>query len=205
MWTQPKHRRLTVTPGFPLLLGGLFWLDEGIGLLPLGLLACLIHELGHIAAAAVCGGRIERLSLSIVGAELFFCYRTPLSYWQDSFIALAGPIANMITGGVFFTLNWYLPAAASLGIGAFNLLPAEPLDGGKVLFSLLAEHLNPDLAERLMTALAGCLAGALVGIGMIAAVQYANVTLLLTALWLLMGILCRRNGKETLVKHNKQP
>ena len=40
---------------------------------------------------------------------------------------------------------------------------------------------------------------------MIAAVQYANVTLLLTALWLLMGILCRRNGKETLVKHNKQP
>lgn len=55
-----------------------------------------------------------------------------------------------------------------------------------MLFSLLAEHLNPDLAERLMTALAGCLAGALVGIGMIAAVQYANVTLLLTALWLLM-------------------
>lgn len=197
MWTPLKRTRLTVTPGFPLLLGGLFWLDEGMGLLPWGLLACLIHELGHIAVAALCGGQIERLSLSMVGAELSFCYGAPLSYWQDSFIALAGPTVNLLTGGVFLALDWYLPAAASLGIGAFNLLPVEPLDGGRVLYSLLAERLDPDWAERLMTALAGCLAGALVGIGMIAAAQYANVTLLMTAVWLLAGILRHGGYGET--------
>ena len=45
-----------------------------------------------------------------------------------------------------------------------------------------------------MTALSGCLVGLLVGVGAVAAVHYANVTLLLTALWLLLGVLRRENG-----------
>ena len=45
-----------------------------------------------------------------------------------------------------------------------------------------------------MTALSGCLMGVLVGVGTVAAVQYANVTLLFTALWLLAGVLRRGRG-----------
>lgn len=188
MWTPPERPRMSVTPGFLLLLGGLFWLDEGIGLLPWGLLACLMHELGHVAAAAACGGRIDWLSLTAVGAELSFSYHTPLSYGQDCFVALAGPAVNLLAGGGCLILGWHLPAVANLGIGAFNLLPVQPLDGGRVLYGLLADRLDPDWAERLMTASAGCLTGILVGVGLITAVQYANVTLLLTAGWLLAGI-----------------
>ena len=44
------------------------------------------------------------------------------------------------------------------------------------------------------SALSGCLVGLLVGVGAVAAVHYANVTLLLTALWLLLGVLRRGNG-----------
>ena len=79
-------------------------------------------------------------------------------------------------------------------MGAFNLLPILPLDGGRVLYGLLAGRLDPDWAERLMTALSGCLVGLLVGVGAVATVHYANVTLLLTALWLLLGVLRRENG-----------
>ena len=194
MWGFPDRPKLEASPGFLLLLGVLFWLDEGVGLLPWGLAACAVHELGHVAAAFFCGGRVERLSLTAVGAELSFSYRAPLSYWQDSLVALAGPAVNLAAGGLFWALGRHLPAALSLGIGAFNLLPIQPLDGGLVMYGLLAERLDSDWADRLLTAASGCLVGTLAGVGVIAAAHYANITLLLTALWLLLGVLRRESG-----------
>lgn len=193
MWIYHDPPRVEVSPGFLLLLGVLFWLDEGVGLLVWGLLACVFHELGHIAMAAVLGGRVERLSLTAVGAELHIGYGDPLTYGQDSLVALAGPAANLLAGGAAAALGWELAAALTLAVGIFNLLPILPLDGGRIVYGLLAARLDADWADRLMTALSGCLVGLLVGVGAIAAVQYANVTLLLTALWLLAGVLHRHH------------
>ena len=137
---------------------------------------------------------MERLSLTMVGAELSFSYRTPLSYGRDSLVALAGPGANLLLGGLFFWQGRHLPAVLTLGLGVFNLLPILPLDGGRVVYGLLAERLDPDWADRLLTASAGCLVGLLAGAGAIAAIHYANVTLLLTALWLLAGVI-RHSGQ----------
>lgn len=195
MWIRPKLPKVEVSPGFLLLMGVLFFLDEGVGLLVWGLLACLLHEMGHMAAASVFGGQAERLSLTVVGAELSFSYPVPLSYGRDSIVALAGPVANLLVGGAAWTMDLYLPAILSLGIGGFNLLPIEPLDGGRVLYNLLAEWLDPDWANRLMTTAAGCLVGLLVGAGAVAATRYANVTLLITALWLLFGVLQHGGGQ----------
>lgn len=194
MWRNPEQPRVEATPGFLLLLGALFWLDEGVGLLPWGLAACVLHELGHIVAAAAFGGRVEKLSLTAVGAELRMGYPRPLGYGRDSLVALAGPAANLLFGALALLWGWGLAAALTLAVGAFNLLPILPLDGGRVLYGLLAGRLDPDWAERLMTALSGCLVGLLVGVGAVATVHYANVTLLLTALWLLLGVLRRENG-----------
>ena len=134
MWTSHERPRVEASPGFLLLLGALFWLDEGVGLLVWGLLACLLHELGHIAAALVFGGRVERLALTVVGAELGFSYSAPQSYGQDSLVSLAAVTSTT--------------ALAAGGTGA----------------------------------------------GAVAAASYANVTLLITAFWLLLGVL-RRSGK----------
>lgn len=194
MWTCHDRLRVEVSPGFLLLLGMLFWLDEGIGLLPWGLLACLLHEAGHIAMAAILGGQVEGISLSVVGAELCIHYGIPLNYGQESLVALAGPAVNLLSGVLLIVLDWQLTAALSLAVGIFNLLPILPLDGGRVVYGLLANRLDSDWAERLMAALSGCLVGALVGVGMVAAVHYANVTLLITALWLLVGMLLRGRG-----------
>ena len=194
MWTYRDPPKMELSPGYLLLLGVLFWLDEGVGLLPWGLVACAIHELGHIVAAALLGGWIEGLSLTAVGAELHIEYEVPLTYGKESLVALAGPAANLLGGGLALVLHWQLAAVLTLAIGAFNLLPILPLDGGRVVYGLLAGKLDADWAERFMTALSGCLVGLLIGVGAVAAVQFANVTLLLTALWLLVGVL--RRGQE---------
>lgn len=194
MWICHDRPQVEVSPGFLLLLGALFWMDEGIGLLPWGLLACIIHELGHIAVAIALGGRVKALILTAVGAELRIGYDVPLSYMAESLVALAGPTVNLLSGILFTMLRWKLAATLSLAIGAFNLLPILPLDGGRVVYNLLANHLDSDWADRLLTALSGCLVGMLVGVGTVAAVHYANITLLISALWLLAGVLRRRRG-----------
>ena len=132
--------RVEVSPGFLVVLGALFWLDEGVGLLPWGLLACFFHELGHVVAATVCGGHVRSLSLTVVGAELRMDYDVPLRYGQDSLVALAGPGANLLFGLLALGLDWELAAVVSLTIGAFNLLPIPPLDGSKVLGAFLPDR-----------------------------------------------------------------
>lgn len=193
MWTYHNPPRIEASPGFLLMLGILFWLDEGVGLLPCGLIACFLHELGHLAAAAVLDGTIKEISFTVIGAELRIDYKKPLTYGQESFVALSGPAANLLFGALAHIMKWHLLEVISLAVGAFNLLPVLPLDGGQVVYARLAARLDPDWAERLMTAVSGCLVGALVGVGVVSAVHYANVTLLLTALWLLAGVL-RRGG-----------
>ena len=196
MWSCHERPRMEASPGFFLLLGISFWLDEGVGLLPWGLLACVLHELGHVAAATVMGGRVEALSLTVVGAELRIDYRAPLTYLQDSLVALAGPATNLLWGAAALALHLELAAMLTLAIGAFNLLPISPLDGGRVVHGLLANRLDPGWADRVMTVMSGCLVGILVGVGAVAAIHYANITLLLTALWLLAGMF--RQGRDSI-------
>lgn len=193
MWTYREPPHVEMSPGFLLTLGVLFWLDEGTGLLPCGLLACILHELGHVGAAAVFGGTIKGISLTAIGAELRINYEEPLTYEQDSLVSLAGPAVNLLSGVLALGLGWHIAAVLTLAIGAFNLLPVLPLDGGRVVYALLARRLDPDWAGRLMTAFSGCLVGVLAGVGVVSAVHYANVTLLITALWLLTGVLRQEN------------
>ena len=55
--------RVEVSPGFLVVLGALFWLDEGVGLLPWGLLACFFHELGHVVARSCAWTTMSRCGM----------------------------------------------------------------------------------------------------------------------------------------------
>lgn len=187
--------RFEVTPGFLLLTACLFYLDRGIGILPWGLLGCALHEAGHVIAGAIIGGKVNRLTLSVIGAELRLDYPRVLSYWEENLVALAGPVANLITGAAAAGCGLHLPAILSLGIGGFNLLPILPLDGGRVLWNVLSGCLREPWPERITVGLTGILSGVLLGVGMIIAAEYANVTLLLTSGWLLVKTL-KKPGKK---------
>ena len=131
---------MRITPGFLLTMAVMFWLDEGVGLLGWGVLACVVHELGHLLVGAALGGRPRWLSLSAVGLELNMEYPAGLSYGRELAVALAGPAVNLVTGGICAQFGNYLLAGVSFGLGLFNLIPIPPLDGSKVLFSLLPDR-----------------------------------------------------------------
>lgn len=188
------HSRLSVSPGFLVLLGLLFYLDQGADLLGSGLLACALHELGHWLAIHLLGGRITRLRLTAVGAELALDGSRPLSYGRECIAALAGPVSSLLTAELAARGKLFLLAGLSLGQGLFNLLPILPLDGGRALGLLLSLG-GEDRARKAMCILSSVLSGALLGGGLVLLRMFGNPTLLVTAAWLTAGQMKRGRGR----------
>jgi Zn-dependent protease/predicted transcriptional regulator len=114
--------------------------------------ACLLaHELSHSYVAKRSGVSISRITLFMFGgvAEMSEDVRSAGGEFR---MAIAGPLATFVMAGVFLLVFWvaesteagsllvvpllYL-AFINLAVGVFNLLPGFPLDGGRVLRSLL--------------------------------------------------------------------
>jgi Zn-dependent protease/CBS domain-containing protein len=114
--------------------------------------ACiLLHELGHAAVARSRGMPIRGITLFLFGgvAEL---EGEPPSAGTEFLMAIAGPFVSLVLGAAFglmawsgYVSGWPPPVVVILGylslvnvlLLAFNLIPAFPLDGGRVLHSLL--------------------------------------------------------------------
>lgn len=141
----------------PILLCGVLYLllyFDASGFLRLGLLAAVLHELGHIAVYALLRRRLPVIEVTLTG----FCMKTRgerFSPGQLFALAAAGPGVNFllallwtlrmaqrltIRGGAFW--------AANLLTGCFNLLPIPPLDGSKIV----AYFLPPRAAWAYMSA-----------------------------------------------------
>ena len=193
--------RVEISRGFLVLLALLLWLDEGVGLLLPALFACALHELGHLAAIRAAGCSVKRLHLTTVGAELILRDCAALSYGKELLIALAGPAGSLLCAFIAARFGWFLLAGMCLGQGAFNLLPVLPLDGGRSLGALLAHLCGPVRAEQALTGVSAVTVGLLFGLGLLVLEWFSNLTLLLTAGWLLAGLLQRgKNGGKIEIK-----
>ncbi|MFM8944528.1 MAG: site-2 protease family protein [Actinomycetota bacterium] len=124
-------------------------LGVGMGLAFFGSL--ITHELAHAALANRLGVRVRSILLFMFGgvAEIDGDEaRTPSA---EVAIALVGPATSVVLGSgfgwsalVLDARGWSLPAAllgalafVNLGVALFNLLPALPLDGGRILRAAL--------------------------------------------------------------------
>ncbi|MDR1736546.1 MAG: M50 family metallopeptidase [Oscillospiraceae bacterium] len=137
--------RFTVTGGFVLLWGFMVFLGEG-RLLALCLATALTHELGHLAAVWLCGGQVETIELNAAGAVIRLGRKKPLSYPREIACVLAGPFASLACALIFCFINVTIASAAAgmcLVQGAFNLLPAQGLDGGRALLLYLESREHP--------------------------------------------------------------
>ncbi len=154
--------QLAVHFSFFLLLGYTAWMgwreERAAGMIwySLLLVACftcvVLHELGHSLTARKFGVGVRRILLLPIGgmAEFDSLPRQPRS---ELLITAAGPAVNFVLAGVLWLLLPPAPVeeAVTLNVlefghvlllwnllmGAFNLLPAFPMDGGRILRALL--------------------------------------------------------------------
>ena len=136
----------------PVLLCGVVYLllyFDASGFLRLGLLAAVLHELGHILVYCIQQRRLPVIEVTMTG----FCMRTAGERFSSSRIlachsaaplqrfvlAAAGPAVNFALAGVWavrlaqtVTIRDSAFWAANLLTGLFNLLPVPPLDGAQM-------------------------------------------------------------------------
>ena len=123
----------------------------------------LLHELGHAVAARRAGATAE-ISLDFLAGYASYTSPRPLSRGAEAAIALAGPVTHIAAGfAVLLAMGvdpldavsrGSSPASAAVWwagpvIGAFNLLPVLPLDGGNVVATAL-DRVLPGRARHVM-------------------------------------------------------
>jgi Zn-dependent protease len=162
-------------PGRP---AWLYWLVATLAAV-LFLASLLAHELAHALVAHRHHMHVERVTLWLLGgvAELG---GQPDSPRTDLRVAAVGPLTSLVAGGVFLAAAvggaGYLPdlivaalfwlALINAILAVFNMLPAAPMDGGRVLRALLWRHWGDQARAQRVAAQAGQgLGGGLVALG----------------------------------------
>lgn len=124
-----------------------------------GCLAALEHECAHAFAARRYGFTLDQIVLMPYGAVISGDI-SGLTRRQELWVCLAGPLANGFTALGFVALWWLYPETypftdaamyVSLSLFLVNLLPAYPLDGGRIL-NLLLRPLGERKAKIICTA-----------------------------------------------------
>jgi Zn-dependent protease/predicted transcriptional regulator len=108
----------------------------------------LVHELGHSLVAVTRGLRVDNITLFIFGGVSSIAKEASTA--RDEFlIAVVGPLTSLVLAGLFWIVGQLLPPDAVVGVlanylafanlllGLFNIVPGFPLDGGRVLRSIV--------------------------------------------------------------------
>lgn len=193
---------------FPDLAVPTYWAMGIAGTLGL-FLSVVLHELSHSLIARRHGVEMRGITLFLFGgvAQMGSEPQTPKAEFR---IAIAGPIASVIIGGLFFLLSLGSAAVSAptpvtgvltyLGLinmvlAVFNLVPAFPLDGGRV-FRAVLWHMKGDLrwATRIASQVGSGFGMVLIVLG---AMSLFSGNLIAGMWWMLIGMFLRGAARKS--------
>jgi len=177
-------------------------------LLMVVLFICVVlHELGHSLVAKAFGVPVRHITLLPIGG-VSQMEKNPEKPLHELLIAFAGPLVNVLIAGLLFastgaaetlnktpaadlakTMTPGLPTAllwlfmANIFLAAFNLIPAFPMDGGRMLRAFLAMFVGFGSATRIAASVGQVLAMALGLFGLLS----GNLLLALVAVFVFFG------------------
>jgi Zn-dependent protease len=179
--------------------------SEGLftGLLVASVFACVLaHEFGHALAAASFGIPTHDITLLPIGG-LARLARIPQKPSQELVIALAGPLVNVLIAAILIVAlplldlpalsdaRWAIVSgglieniiAANIVLVLFNMLPAFPMDGGRVLRSLIAMRTTHLRATEIAARVGRWMSLLFV----VAAIAYGNLSLMLVGIFVFLS------------------
>jgi Zn-dependent protease/CBS domain-containing protein len=180
-------------------------------------LCVLLHEYGHSLVAQRLGIEIQDITLLPIGG-LARLKSLPEKPWDEVKIALAGPLVNVVLAPIFFGVALLLGGGLAppvniiegvqsvgqvfsylgfinVALVVFNLIPAFPMDGGRVLRGLLATRLGAVRATDISSAVGQFFAVAFFLIGLLS----SNFLLALVAVFIFFGA----NGEAQMVRQRE--
>jgi Zn-dependent protease len=142
----------------------MIWLwTAGVAVLPacaLAFASLLAHELGHAAVARRRGVRVLKITMWVLGGSAEMA-RTPTRPSDEMAIAAAGPLVSLAIAGIGRAIGGAVGsdfvvrlALFNLWLACFNLIPALPMDGGRIARALLARQIGYARATRASVRLA---------------------------------------------------
>ncbi len=194
-----KSWRLGTLFGFPIEINASFLILLAVVLLAFGglsgllivLLAfasVLLHELGHALVARKLNVYVSGIELSFFGGAAKMV-QAPNRAHDELMIAAAGPAVSLALGGAGLGLAalTHFPLFALIGwinlvIAGFNLIPALPMDGGRILRALLTRKLDYVRATDVSVTVSRVVAVGFAVVGLMGAYQ---LLVLAPFLWLL--------------------
>jgi Zn-dependent protease len=181
-----------INASFLLLLGLVFlWFGGLAGVLVIALVfgSVLLHELGHALVARHFGVHVSGIELSFFGGAAKMV-QMPRSANHEIAIAAAGPAVSLMLAGAGLGLGLalHVPLFAQIGginlvLAAFNLIPALPMDGGRILRALLTRKTDFVRATEIAVKVARVTAVAFVVLGLL--LSWYQLVILAPFLWLM--------------------
>lgn len=173
-----------------------FFILEPDNITACGAIAAILHECGHLAAMLlVPGGHVERVSIGACGVRMTARLRGQFEGWIP--VCIAGAAVNLFLAALFMpiamvTKSHFLSvfASANICLGAVNLLPVEPLDGGQLLRAVMLRCVRPETADNICFALSVITLIPVIcaGLWLLMGTRF-NFSLLILGMWLLGGVL----------------
>ncbi len=216
VWNIPIELHLT----FILLIGGILALAflynafYDFALILLLFVFVVVHELAHSVVARSYHINVQKIVLYPIGgvSEIEEIPENPRMEWR---MAAAGPLSSMAIGGLFLAVSLYTPIATTnpaqsvllstgsfsldlgvlnLFLGLFNLIPAFPMDGGRVLRALLAERMSFSDATK-----NAALIGRTIGILMVIVGFLFNFNIFLSIIGIFVYIGASEEAEQTIL------
>lgn len=206
---------------YPNLYTSQYWIMGIIGAIVL-FVSILLHELSHSLLSIRYGIQVNQIILFIFGGISDIKDETK-EFKKEFKIALAGPLTSFALSGLFWILFIMVSflndnqqnignslsavegillysSMVNLIIGSFNLIPAFPLDGGRMLRAGLTKWKNDfDLATGIASKIGIAISFGIIGLGFIAIVKGS----FLSGFWLIIIGWFINSGAQTYLEQNE--
>lgn len=168
----------------------LMFIFDKSGSAQIGLCAAAFHEFGHLLCMAALSDMPRSIGFTPFGMRIVRSKPSP-SYLHEAAETAAGPAANLLLAALLAVLGRFFGGLSKCVyvnalMAAFNLLPVEPLDGGRLLRCLLCARTSCAAAQRITRAVSviGSVALTVAGVFLLIKSGY-NFTMLAVSFYLL--------------------